>query len=157
VFAATFAPNGTIVVSETGPGEPNASTVSSYALRSNRTLAPISIGVPTLGTANCWNAITPDGKFAYVSNSGSASISGFAIASNGALSPLPGTVVANNASGSVNLDLAISADGAFLYSLNAASGDIGVFAIDARTGALRSVGAVGELPAAAGLNGIAAN
>jgi 6-phosphogluconolactonase (cycloisomerase 2 family) len=157
VFAATFAPNGTVVVSETGPGGPNASTVSSYRIGQNRTLAAISAGVPTLGTANCWNAITPDGKFAYVSNSGSASISGFAIAANGALSPLPGTVVANNPPGSANLDIAISADGAFLFTLNAVAGDIGVFAIDKQSGALRNVGSVGDLPAGAGLNGIAAN
>jgi 6-phosphogluconolactonase (cycloisomerase 2 family) len=157
VFAATFAPNGTVIVSETGPGGPNASTVSSYRLGQNRTLAAISTGVATLGTANCWNAITPDGKFAYVSNSGSASISGFAIAANGALSPLAGTVVANNPSGSANLDIAISADGAFLFTLNAAVGNIGVFAIDKQSGALRNLGSVGDLPAGAGLNGIAAN
>jgi 6-phosphogluconolactonase (cycloisomerase 2 family) len=157
VFSAVFARNGTVVVSETGPGGANASTVSSYAVRTDRSLVPVSTAVPTLGTANCWNVITPDGKFVYVSNAGSASISGFAIAANGALNPLPGTVVANNPAGSVNLDIAISTDGAFLYSLNAASGDVGIFAIDRQTGALHGLGSVGDLPAGAGLNGIAAN
>jgi DNA-binding beta-propeller fold protein YncE len=122
VFAATFTPGGALVVSETGPGGPNASTVSSYAVRSDRTLVPLTTGVATLGNANCWNAITPDGRFAYVSNSGSASIAGFAIGNDGALTALPGTVVASNPAGSANLDIAISADGAFLYSLNAGAG-----------------------------------
>jgi 6-phosphogluconolactonase len=38
------------------------------------------------------------------------------------LTPLPGTVVGLNPSGSTNLDIAISADGAYLYSFNTAGG-----------------------------------
>lgn len=156
-FAATFDPRGTLIVSETGAGGDNASTVSSYALRADLTLQPVSTAVPTLGAANCWNVVTPDGRFVYVSNAGSASIAGFAVAPNGALDALPGTVVGSNADGATNLDIAVSADGAFLYSLNAGDGTIGVFAIDQRSGALTSLGAAGRLPAHAGLNGIAAN
>jgi 6-phosphogluconolactonase len=37
--------------------------------------------VATLGAANCWNAVTPDGRFVYVSNAGSSTISRFAISS----------------------------------------------------------------------------
>ena len=156
-FAATFAPRGTLIVSETGAGGDNASTVSSYSLRADQTLQPISTAVPTLGAANCWNVVTPDGRFVYVSNAGSATVAGFAVASNGALNALPGTVVGNNADGATNLDIAVSADGAFLYSLNAGDGTIGVFAIEQHSGALTSLGAAGRLPAHAGLNGIAAN
>ena len=76
----------------------------------------------------------------------------------GALTPLPGTVVASSSEGTINIDIAISADGAFyLYSLNAGAGSIGVFAIDSKSGALRNLGTVDGLPASAGLNGIAAN
>jgi 6-phosphogluconolactonase (cycloisomerase 2 family) len=158
VFAATFSPRGTLLVSETGAaGADNASTVSSYAVRADLTLEPISTALPTLGAANCWNVTTPDGRFVYVSNAGSASIAGFAVASNGALTALPGTIVGSNADGATNLDIAVSADGAFLYSLNAGDGTIGVFAIDQHSGALTSLGATGHLPAHAGLNGIAAN
>lgn len=156
-FSVAFAPNGAAIVSEIGPPGPNASTVSSYKVRSDRTLQAISTGVPTLGAANCWNAITPNGRFAYVSNSGSSSISGFAVGNAGALTPLPGTVVASSSEGTINIDIAISADGAFLYSLNAGAGSIGVFAIDSKSGALRNLGTVDGLPASAGLNGIAAN
>jgi 6-phosphogluconolactonase (cycloisomerase 2 family) len=65
-------------------------------------------------------------------------------------------VVGTNPPGSANLDIAVSADGHFLYSLNAASGAVGVFAINS-DGSLVSLGVRGGLPAAAGLNGIAAN
>jgi len=156
-FAATFSPRGTLIVSETGAGGADASTVSSYAVRADLTLQPISTAVPTLGAANCWNVVTPDGRFVYVSNAGSASIAGFAAAANGSLNALPGTIVGHNADGATNLDIAVSADGAFLYSLNAGDGTIGVFAIDQHSGALTSLGASGRLAAGAGLNGIAAN
>jgi 6-phosphogluconolactonase (cycloisomerase 2 family) len=155
-FAAVFAPGGALLVSETGTNEPNSSTISSYAVRSDGTLTPISAAIPTLGAANCWNVVTPDGRFVYASNAGTSSIAGFRIARNGALTALPGTVVGLNPPGSTNLDITVSADGEYLYSLNAASGSIGVFKIE-HDGRLTSYGAVDGLPAAAGLNGIAAN
>jgi len=156
-FAVAFAPNGTALVSETGPGGPNSSAISSYAVQPNGTLTSISGSIPTLGAANCWNAITPDGRFVYTSNAGSASISGFAIGNSGALTPIPGTVVGINPAGSSNIDIAASADGKFLYSLNAGSGSVGIFAIQPANGTLTNLGTAGGLPAAAGLNGIAAN
>jgi len=155
-FAAVFAPNGAVLVSETGGPGPNSSTISSYAIASDGTLHTISQTVPTLGAANCWNVVTPDGRFVYASNAGTSSISGFQIGVNGALTPLPGTVVGVNPRGSANLDIAISADGAYLYTLNAGSGAIGVFRIES-DGRLTNFGVVSGLPAAAGLNGIAAN
>jgi len=69
---------------------------------------------------------------------------------------LPGTVVGLNPAGATNLDIAISADGAFLYSLNAGGGSIGIFQIES-DGSLTNFGVQGGLPAASGLNGIAAN
>jgi 6-phosphogluconolactonase len=156
-FSAAFARNGVAVVSETGPGGPNSSAISSYSVQSDGTLTPISSSVPTLGSANCWNVVTPDGRFVYVSNAGSGSISGFAIGSGGTLTPLPGTVLALNPTGSSNIDIAVSADGKFLYTLNAGTGAVGVFAIQPTNGTLTDLGADGSLPAAAGLNGIAAN
>jgi 6-phosphogluconolactonase (cycloisomerase 2 family) len=155
-FSAVFARNGAVIVSETGGPGPNSSTISSYAITSGGKLTPISAGVPTLGAANCWNVVTPDGRFVYASNAGTSSIAGFAIGGNGSLTALPGTVVGTNPAGSTNLDIAVSSDGAYLYSLNAGAGSIGIFKIE-RDGHLTSFGTLGGLPAAAGLNGIAAN
>jgi len=155
-FSAVFAPNGTVLVSETGGPGPSSSTISSYAVLSSGALQPISAAVPTLGAANCWNVVTPDGRFVYASNAGTSSISGFKIGASGALTPLPGTVLALNPPGSANLDIAVSADGAYLYSLNAADGSIGIFQIQ-QDGILTNFGTFKGLPAGAGLNGIAAN
>jgi hypothetical protein len=108
-------PNGAALVSQTGPaGVANGSAVSSYAGQSGGALSVISASVPTLGAANCWNALTPDGRFVYVSNSASGSISGFSIAANGTLSPVAGTVLTANPAGTTNLDLAVSSDGKFM-------------------------------------------
>jgi 6-phosphogluconolactonase len=155
-FSVTFAPDGKAIVSETGLATAtNGSAVSSYSILSNGKLSPVSQSVPTLGNANCWNVVTPDGTKVYVSNAGSSSISGFAIGPNGTLTPLPGTVVGSNPEGATNLDIAVSADGKFIYTLNSGAGTIGSFAIQ-QNGTLTNIGEAGDLPVFAGFNGIAA-
>jgi 6-phosphogluconolactonase len=155
-FSVAFA-RDTVIVAETGPGTPNASAMSTYSISPNNTLVPITASIPTLGTLNCWNVITPDGRFVYASNSGSSSIAGFRIGGDGTLTPIPGTIVGLNPAGSANLDITISSDGAFLYSLNEAKGTIGVFGIRRSDGTLTNLGTVGGLPPGVGLQGIAAN
>jgi 6-phosphogluconolactonase len=155
-FSVSFAPNGTALVSETGPSTaPNGSAISSYEVASDGALTPISTSVPTLGAANCWNVVTPDGRFVYVSNAGSSTISGFAIANSGSLTALPGTVVGENPEGSGNLDIAVSSDGRFIYTLNSAAGAIGIFAIQ-KDGTLLNVGFASGVSPLSGFNGIAA-
>jgi 6-phosphogluconolactonase (cycloisomerase 2 family) len=156
-FSVLFAPDGAALVSETGPaGATNGSAISSYQVLANGTLSAISTSVPTSGAANCWNAVTPDGRFVYVSNAGSASISGFSIGAGGKLTPVSGTVLGINPAGATNLDIAISSDGKFLYSLNTGNGTIGIFAIQ-QDGTLVNVGSVDGISAKDGFNGIAAN
>jgi 6-phosphogluconolactonase len=155
-FAVLFAPNGAALVSETGPaGGHNASAISSYVVAANGVLSVVSASVPTEGAATCWQAVTPDGRYVYTSNSGSSTISGFSIGTNGALTPLSGIVVGILPSGSVNLDIAISADGKFLFTLNSGTGTVNIFGIN-QDGSLTSLGDVGGLSIAAGFNGIAA-
>jgi 6-phosphogluconolactonase len=157
VFSVSFAPKGVAIVSETGPANvTNGSAVSSYEILPNGTLSAINTSVPTLGAANCWNAVTPDGRFVYVSNAGSSTISGFAISATGVLSALPGTVVGENPNGAGNLDIAVSADGKFLYTLNSSNGTIGIFAVQ-KDGTLSSVGSATGIGQDTGFNGIAAN
>jgi 6-phosphogluconolactonase len=156
-FSVTFAPNGAAIVSETGAAGPNSSAISSYSIGAGNKLVAVSASVPTLGAANCWNVVTPDGRFVYASNAGTSSISGFSIRNNGALVPLQSTVVGTNPAGATNLDITVSADGKFLYSLNGGNGSIGIFGIDSSDGSLTNLGTLSGLPAGAGLNGIAAN
>jgi len=155
-FAVLFAPNGTALVTETGPtGGNNAAAISSYAFFPNATLSPISASVPTQGAASCWQVVTPDGRFVYTSNTGTSTISGFSLGANGALNPLPGTLVGNLPAGSVNLEIVITPDGKFLYTLDSGTGTLSIFGIN-QDGSLTSLGDVGGLSANAGLEGMAA-
>jgi 6-phosphogluconolactonase len=154
-FSVSFASNGAALVSETGPsGVANGAAISSYEVAGDGTLTPISTSVPTLGAANCWNVVTPDGRFVYTSNAGTSTISGFAIANTGALTALPGTVVGTNPEGSTNLDIAVSSDGKFIYTLNSAAGAIGIFAVQ-KDGTLLNVGSASGVLPLSGFNGIA--
>src|SRR6201987_589001 len=156
-FSVSFAPNGVALVSETGPaGGSDASTISSYSILANGSLSPISLGVATLGNANCWNVATPNGLWAYVSNAASSTISGFHVGTDGSLTPIGATVLGNNPTGAGNLDIAVTADSKFLYTLNSGDGTIGVFAIQQQGGALVDVTENAVISAKAGFNGIAA-
>jgi 6-phosphogluconolactonase (cycloisomerase 2 family) len=155
-FAVLFAPNGTALVSETGPtGGHDAGAISSYVVESDGKLSVISASVPTMGAATCWQAVTPDGKFVYTANSGTSNISGFSVGSNGALTALAGTILATLPDGSTDLDSAITADGKFLYTLDSGTGKVSILSIDGN-GDLESRGEVGGLKPSAGFNGLAA-
>ena len=155
-FAVLFAPNGTALVTETGPsGGKNAAAISSYALLPNATLFAISASEPTQGAASCWQAVTPDARYVYTSNTGSSTISGFSLSANGVLTPLPGTIVATLPAGSVNLETVITPDGKFLYTLDSGTGTVSIFGIN-QDGSLNSLGEVGGLSVDAGFEGMAA-
>lgn len=150
-FGFAFDPRGHALVSEAFGGAANASAVSSYGFEDWAPAKPMLIS-PSVGTtqsAACWVVVTPNGRFAYVTNTGSDTISSYRVARNGRLA-LAQAIAATSAGGPI--DAAISADGRALFVLNA--GNITSFAI-ARDGALASSGSVGGLPP--GANGLAAN
>ena len=152
-FAGQFAPDGKLIVSETGS---TISAISSYTVLSNGKLSAVTQSLTTNGDANCWNAITPKGTFVYASNAGSSNISGFSIGKSGALTALnSSSIVASNPENATNLDITVSGDGEFLYSLNATVGTVGVFAIQSN-GTLKEVDEIPGFTAAVGFNGIAA-
>ncbi len=157
VFAAQFDPEGQLILFGDWPGNRNE-WINDLILRDqwDRSAgAHTRESLSTFGSANCWNAVTPDGKFAYASNAVSSTISGFSIGQGGALTPVGATVVATQPQGSTNLDIAISGDGKYLYSLNSMVGTIGVFLINA-DGSLTSETEISGLPVNVGFNGIAA-
>ena len=147
-FAAAFTPNGALIVGNV------SNTISSYRLEWNQSLEVISDALPTLGAATCWDVISR-GRYVYTDNAGTSNLSGFAIARDGSLSAIGATIVGVNPSGSTNIDMTASADGRFVYTLNTAAGSIGIFSVES-DGSLQRLGEVDGLPAASGLNGIAA-
>jgi len=156
IFATVFTPNGQLIVSENQPNSgTDTSSISSYTINSNGTLSAVSQSLPTYGNGNCWNAITPDGKWAYVDNAGTFTVAGFSIAKNGTLAPIGGTILSTLPDGAANLDMTVSGDGKFLFDLQSGSGAIGVFSINS-DGTLNQLGDIEGLPKTVGFNGIAA-
>jgi 6-phosphogluconolactonase len=115
----------TVIVSET------SGFASSYHLTSG-VAALVSASVPTFGAAPCWVIATADGRFAYVVNAGTATLTGYAVGAGGALTLLDADgTTASTGSGSTPLDLDLTEGDAFLYVLEAGSGTIGAFAVNA--------------------------
>jgi 6-phosphogluconolactonase len=155
VFATSFTPNSELIVSEDQPGGTDISSISSYAINANGTITAISQSLRTLGDGNCWNAISPNGQWVYVDNAGTFTVAGFSVASNGALTPIAGTILSTLPDGANNLDLTISANGKYLFNLQSGAGVIGVYSINA-DGTLNQLGDIEGLPKTVGFNGIAA-
>jgi len=144
-----------LLVSENQPNGVDVSSISSYAVQPNGTIQAISQSVPKFGDANCWNAITPDGRFVYVDNAATSTIAGFSVAANGSLTPIAGTILASEPAGATNLDMSISGDGKVLFTLNSGLGTVSVYSINSN-GTLTLLGDIDRLPKSAGFNGIAA-
>ena len=152
-FGFAFDRRGSLLVSEAFGGAANASAVSSYGFESWVPAKPmvISPSVADTQSAACWVVVTPNGRFAYVTNTGSGTISSYAVHKSGQLA-LAQAVAAANGAGPI--DAAISATGRKLFVLNAGSRTISSFSI-AKDGRLSEPGSVAGLPA--GANGLAAN
>jgi len=152
-FGFAFGKRDEVFVSEAGGGA-DASAVSSYLVADDGSLEVITPAAATTETAACWVVVTPDGRFAYTSNTGSGSISGYRVAFDGELTLLDsdGRTGVTGA-GSSPIDMALSRDGRFLYTLNSGSGTIAAFSVRAN-GSLSPRRSLSGLPA--GSNGLAA-
>ena len=155
VFAAVFTPIGKLIVSENQPGGTDISSISSYTINADGTITAISQSIPTLGDGNCWNVITPDGKYVYVDNSATATVAGFSVGVNGVLTPIAGTILSSNPAGATNLDISVSGDGKFIYTINSGTGSVSIYSVNAN-GTLNDLGEIDGLPKTVGFNGIAA-
>jgi 6-phosphogluconolactonase len=156
LFDVVFSPDGAALIVQAGGASTSfASSVSSYLVQASGTLLSVTGSVPTLGSFACWVALTPNGQFAYVSNTLTSTISAFAIGSSGTVTALPGTVVGSLPTGSNNLDIAVSDDAKYVYTLNSSSGTIGILAVQPN-GSLRVIGFASGLSAHSGFEGLAA-
>ena len=151
-FGFAFSHKGTLVVSEAFGGGPDASALSSYRPSPAGALSAISTSVGTTETAACWVVITGDGRFAYTSNTGSGTISGYGLSPAGELQLLdPDGITATTMAGPI--DLALTRNGRFLYSLDSGGGTISAFGVKG-DGSLAPLAGASGLPA--GANGLAA-
>ncbi|HEY1883940.1 MAG TPA: beta-propeller fold lactonase family protein [Candidatus Cybelea sp.] len=147
-FGFAFVPRSEIVVvSDAFGGASGMGAASSYAVTPPNTLAPISALVPDDNTAPCWVVITHDGKLAFISNTGSDTISTYSIDAAGALT-LASPKGVSAQTGRTPADLAISSDDRSLFVLSLKSRTIGAYSIGAG-GRLTKARVAHGLPASA--------
>lgn len=147
-FGFALAPRRLLLVSEAFGGAANASAVSSIRINRDNSLTVVDASVGTLQSAACWVAITPDGRYAFTTNTGSNTLSTFRILRNGSLA----LAATTNASGAGPIDMTLSDQGEYLHVLNAGSHNISTFKVS-YDGVLQAVGTV-AVPV--GTNGLAA-
>lgn len=150
-FGFAFDRRGNVLVSEAFGGAANASAVSSYGFEDGAQPLAISRSVADTQSAACWVVVTPNGRYAYVTNTGSGTISSYAVQKSGKVS-LNQAVAA--AAGAGPIDAAIAATGRALFVLNSGSQTISSFSVGT-DGSLANAGSVAGVPA--GANGLAAN
>ena len=154
-FGFAFDHRGRLLVSEAVGGAADAGTVSSYNVTANGLLEVISPAVPTTETAVCWVAVTKNGRFAYVTNTGSGSLSAYRIARDGSITLRDADGrTGDTGTGSAPLDIAFSNNNRYIYTLNNGTHSLGAFRVQANGGLVAIPGANG-LPI--GANGLAAH
>src|SRR5437763_3728405 len=151
-FGFAFNNSGFLVVSEAFGGAPNQSAASSYSAAEDGMLSVVSGSVPHSQTASCWVAITNNGKFAFVSNTGSGTISSYGIGDDGTLTLINGTA-ADTGPTSAPIDMAVNNSSRFLYVIAAGTQSVVSFRVG-RDGSLTMIDTDGGLPL--GAQGIAA-
>lgn len=149
-FGFDFGKREQLLVSEAAGGAAGAGSASSYRVHPDGTLELVSGAVGTTETAACWLLVTNDGRYAYTSNTPSASVSSFDVAPDGTLTLLDAQA---GLPGGGPIDMALDNGGRNLYTLNSGSGTISRFRVHA-DGSLSSEN--GDVAVPAGANGLAA-
>ncbi len=105
-------------------------------------------------TAPCWVIISPDGQYLFAVNTGSGSISRYAIAGGGQLTLLGSTTVSATA-GVGAVDPGLSPGGRFLYVNESRVDSVGVFAVSGNGNLTELPGSPAALPPGATPAGLA--
>ncbi len=153
-FGFAFDKRGNLIVSEAFGGAPNQAALSSYAISDEGDdISVISPSVKDNQTAACWVVVTKNGRYAYTTNTGSGSISGYRVARDGSISLLGDGLTAVTGAGTGPIDAALSRNSRFLYVLNGGIGTVSGFRVGSN-GSLTPINSVGGL--APGANGLVA-
>jgi 6-phosphogluconolactonase (cycloisomerase 2 family) len=148
-FGFTFDNSGHLLVAEafgaaTSLPAGAAGAVSSFDVTNAGDLESISSHVGDQGTAACWIALEPiNGKYVYVSNNLSASISGYSVTHDGKVTLVNGT--AATPSGPNDLVAVQEGNASFLYVITAGGSGtmvgatVGAFQINLTNGSLTAI------------------
>lgn len=153
-FGFAVGRHGNIFVSEANGGAPEQSALTAYRVNDNGIVSLVDGPESTHETAACWVVVTSNGKYAYVTNTGSHTVSGYRISPGGQIELLDSNgITAETGPGSAPIDEALSNNSKFLYTLNSGNNTISGFLVRG-DGSLRSISGAGGLPS--GANGLVA-
>ncbi|HTE43646.1 MAG TPA: hypothetical protein VK636_00270, partial [Gemmatimonadaceae bacterium] len=144
-FGFAFGRLGNLIVSDAAGGATDASAATSYRLGFDGHLTALTGAVPTTETSACWVAVTDDGRYAYLANTGSGTITGYRVGIRGDLTILNADGRAG-VTGAAPADIAVSNGNRFLYTIAGGSHGINGFALHA-DGSLTALAAVTAIPA----------
>jgi 6-phosphogluconolactonase (cycloisomerase 2 family) len=105
--------------------------VSSFIDAADGTLTPVGAPVANDGGAACWIEISRDGKFLFVVNTASASISSYSIGQGGTLTFLQSTLPGQIGAGAE--DARLSPDGSTLWVVESGGNSVTGFTVDGGT------------------------
>jgi 6-phosphogluconolactonase (cycloisomerase 2 family) len=135
-----------------------AGALSSFSIDRIGDLTAISSHVGDNGTAASFITVEPiTGRFAYVANNLSASISSYSVSNAGTVVLIDGAANQGTVTAGPN-DMATAQDGgsSFLYVVNAGTGTVGAFQINLVDGSLTALSGGMGLPAGRSAQGLAA-
>jgi 6-phosphogluconolactonase len=128
-FGFAFGRNQTLVVSEAGGGPGGTSAVSSYDLRHGG-FSTVTASAPNDLKAACWLVTTRDGRYAFVANAASDTISTHRVHADGSVEQIhAGT--GQVGTGAHPIDEALSRGDRYLYVLDTLTHQVSGFAIGA--------------------------
>ncbi len=145
-FGFAFRSDGIFVVTEAHNARPGEAAASSYSVAGGFQL--LSGSVRDTQTDVCWTVISKDGRYAYITNFGSGTLSSYTIAADGHIRLLQ-AVAGRTAEAQGPRDEQLSNDGRYLYVVDVgfashATQAVNAFAVHS-DGSLTKVGAY-ELP-----------
>jgi 6-phosphogluconolactonase len=149
-FGVSFGRGRIIAITETNERVPripviNGASVSTYRIESTGEVVAVSVAVPDHQSAACWIRFVPNGHFAYVSNTGSGTLSSYSVSPSGDLVLAEEIAADTGGPQSVPIDLAITPDGKFLYVLSSLLGTVQGYRIE-RDGTLKHVSSTDGFP-----------
>jgi 6-phosphogluconolactonase len=152
-FGFAFNNAGFLIVSEAFGGAPNQSAASSYSAGDDGLLSVISGSVANSQTASCWVVTTNNGKSAFVSNTGSGTISSYGVGPGNGTLTLLNPIAADTGANSAPIDMALNNSSRILCVLLGGSQSVASYRVE-RDGTLTLIDTEGGLPL--GAQGIAA-
>lgn len=129
-FGFSFTSRGQILVSEAFGGRKGGSAMSSYRVSRRGGVKVVSPSIGTREVAACWVAVTGDDRFAYTTNTGSNSITGYRVSGNARLKLLDRDgITASTGIGTAPTEVAVNPQGSALFVVLQATSSLATFLI----------------------------